>query len=271
MSRREQSPVFTRWYRTGMLLLPTEFRAAYAEPMLQAIRDAIADGAVAGPRFYCSLAADLLLAVVRERVAVLWRMAMKRPIVVYSVALMVLLGGFSLVSAILSQQLLRRGANQPQQQMAERYAEQIRQGADPAKVLPAGSLDPSRDLDPFIIFYDGSYRPQVSDATLGGRVPVPPVGVFEVAKRTGSNVLTWMPRKDARVAMVMLRVDGAHPGYLLVGRSLSVTELYEGMVYHAEVFTLLLILLLILGAAVLLARAFRRSGPAPMSALSTKL
>jgi hypothetical protein len=130
-------------------------------------------------------------------------------------------------------------------------------------VLPQGKLDPSRDLDPFVIFYDDAFQPKVSDATLGGVVPAPPAGVFRQAQKTGGDTLTWMPRRDARVAMVMLRVEGAHPGYLLVGRSLSTTELYEGMLFHAEAFTMVLILLLVGGAAVLLARAWRKAGGTP--------
>lgn len=254
-----------RWYRAGLRLLPREFRAAYAGPMLQVVRDAMADGAIAGRGFAMSLGLDLVRAAVRERVAVAWRVLMRRPIAMYSVVLIVLLGGFSLISAVLSQQLLRRSANQPQQQMAERYAAEIRDGADPVSVLPSGHIDPSRDLDPFVIFYDSSFQPQVSDATLGGSVPAPPVGVFEVAKKTGADVLTWMPRRDARVAMVMLKVDGARPGYLLVGRSLSLTEQYESLVYHAEVLMLVIILVLIAGASALLARAWHRGGSGPVA------
>jgi hypothetical protein len=265
MSVRGQEASGVRWYRAGLRLLPGEFRAAYAGPMLQVVRDALADGAAGGTVFMAALAVDLLRSAAREWIAVAWRMVMKRPIAVYSAVLIVLLGGFSLVSAVMNQQFLRRSANQPQQQMAERYAAEIRNGADPAEVLPQGHIDPSRDLDPFVIFYDAAFQPQVSDATLDGVVPAPPVGVFERAKKTGGNVLTWMPRRGARVAMVMLRVDGAHPGYLLVGRSLSTTELYEGMVYHAEAFTLLLILLLIGGAAALLAREWRRAGKPPVA------
>ena len=255
-----------RLYGAALRLLPATFRARYAEPMLQTVRDALAEGSPQ-PGYLIFLFADLLRTAVRERISALPRSLMKRPIAVYSAALIVLLCAFSLISALVSQQLLRRSANQPQQQMAERYAAQLASGADPASVLPTGRVDPSRDLDPFVIFYDTNFAPVHANATLGGVVPAPPRGVFQQAAQHGSNVLTWMPRHDARIAMVMLRIDGPHPGFLLVGRSLSVTELYEGVVYHAAVFSMLLILLLILGAGFLLARAFRQarpSGPAPL-------
>lgn len=241
--------------------LPRDFRAQYGEPMLQSVRDALTDSA-RPLSLLVFLLLDLVCTAVHERMCALSRSAMKRPIAVYSAALIVLLCAFSLISALVSQQLLRRSANQPQAQMADRYAAELRSGADPATVLPTGRVDPSRDLDPFVIFYDSTFAPVQSSATLGGEIPVPPPGVFKYAAQHGSNVLTWMPRHDARVAMVMLRIDGPHPGFLLVGRSLSVTELYEGVVYHAAVFSMLIILLLILGAGFLLARAFRQGRPA---------
>lgn len=256
-----------RLYAVSLRLLPASFRSRYAGPMLQAVRDALAEDPAPLRLFVISLLVDVVRTAVRERISALPRYIMKRPIAVYTAALIVLLCAFSLISALVSQQLLRRGANQPQQQMAERYAAELAGGADPADVLPTGRIDPSRDLDPFVIFYGPDFAPVHANATLGGLIPAPPPGVFEHAARQGGDVLTWMPRRDARVAMVMLGVNGPHPGYLLVGRSLSVTELYEGMLYHGAVLSMAIIVLLILAAGVLLARAFRRvQPPAPAPA-----
>lgn len=245
-------------YAAAVRLLPAEFRARYGEPMLQSVADALDDPQTEPAGFLLRLVPDLARTILREHFFASSRCLMQRPVAVYTGALIVLLGAFSLISALVSQQLLRRSANQPQQQMAERYAAEIAAGADPAEVLPAGRVDPSRDLDPFIVFYDRNFTPLRSSAVLGGSVPIPPRGVFEYAAQHGSNILSWQPRRDARIAMVLLRIDGAHPGFLLIGRSLSNTELAEGLLYHAAVASLAAILLLVAAASFLLARAFRR-------------
>jgi hypothetical protein len=130
-----------------------------------------------------------------------------------------------------TQQSLRGAANDPQVQLAEDGARSLGRGAAPGSLVAAGSaaeaaagpgtVDLASSLAPFVIVYDRSGAPVASNATLDGRVPVPPLGVLASASAGPRNQVTWQPRPGVRIAAVAVAWTG---GTVLAGRSLRLVE-----------------------------------------------
>lgn len=125
------------------------------------------------------------------------------------------------------QQDLRITANDPQIQMAEDAAVLLENGKSPESVIPANEVDISKSLAPYLIIFDDSGKGIASQATLDNRIPMPPVGVFEYTKVKGKDIFTWQPKPGVRSAAVIVHFNGAHPGFVLAGRSLREVEIRE--------------------------------------------
>jgi hypothetical protein len=132
-----------------------------------------------------------------------------------------------LISYTFVQQDYRQSANDPQVMMARDTASQLAAGATAGDLVPTRTVDPSKSLAPFVIVLDASGRIVASSMVLGTAKPVPPAGVLATAKATGEYRVTWQPRADARVAAVVVPVEGAAGGYVLAGRSLQTVEARE--------------------------------------------
>lgn len=256
---RPPDPILLRLYRRATVLYPASFRNQYREQSIVTARDwyreaALKRGSLA---IFSQLAGDFLISLFEQHWFVLRRQLMKYALVFHTVALVfafTLLGG---VAAITMQQMLRRGANEPQQQMVESYSIKIASGTSPSEAIPAGHIDISQSLEPFLIFYDNFGSPIHSNGFLDAAPPVPPAGVFDRMRRTGSDTLTWQPRPGVRIAMVARRVKGANPGFLLAGRSLRVVEEYESQLRRIVLIGWLIVISLLTGGAALLVSTSR--------------
>ena len=223
-------------YGLALRLYPARFREAYAPAMQQAFLDALHDGTVARRVLLPLTVRDLLVSLTREHLAML-RESLARPALLFNAAV---LAGISTVLALalyaIPQQVLRLGANDPQVQMAGDLAARLEQGASLAEAVPAASIDMARSLAPFVIVYDDQGRPLASQATLNGGIPAPPGGVFDYVRMRGEERVSWQPvrgsKNSVRIAAVVLRVNGAHPGFVLAGRSLREVEAREELVGH---------------------------------------
>ncbi len=122
------------------------------------------------------------------------------------------------------QQVYRSSANDPQIQIAEDASAQLEAGAPLTAVVPPRPVDMARSLAPYVIVFDDRGMPIAASVRLNGRVPVPPPGVFDVARRTPEQRLTWQPAPGVRSAMVMRHFGGSNPGFVLAGRSLREVE-----------------------------------------------
>jgi len=166
-------------------------------------------------------------------------------------------------SAVFSHALLRQTADEPQHQMALRYAQRLAQG-DRLSILPQNPVNLANDLDPFVAVYDDNGTPLHSNGILDGASPVPPAGVFAATRQRGVDKLTWQPRHGVRIALVAVRVNGPHPGFVLAGRSLAVTENSEQLIYMLAFISMIVFPLAVV-LFVLLARR-GHSVPAPSAA-----
>jgi hypothetical protein len=224
-----------KYYTVALRLYPERFRAAYASAMLQAFRDARRDPDFERRRFYRLVFIDFFISLAKEHLVVI-RDAFGRPALVFNA---VVLTGISTVFALalyaIPQQVLRQGANDPQIAMAGDAVARLEQGQSPTDTIPVATLvDVSRSLTPFVIAYDDAGAPLASQAQLNGNTPVPPRGVFEFVRAHGEERISWQPlytsRQRVRIAAVVERVGGAHPGFVLAGRSLREVESREAQV-----------------------------------------
>lgn len=148
----------------------------------------------------------------------------RRTLIFQAVLLAAVSSLFALAMYATVRHVLRHAANDPQIQMAADAVTQLEQGADPATVVGLHQIDMARSLAPFLIVYDADGAPLASAAQLNGSIPRPPAGVFGYASEHQQDVLTWQPEPGVRIAAVVLPFRGAHPGFVLAGRSLRLIE-----------------------------------------------
>jgi hypothetical protein len=258
MNPKPPNPALRSLYRFGLYLYPAHLRRGYEEQILVTFDDAWRDHRTTPLRFWVSNFADLFYSAVKEQLLMAQDIALNRPIFAHALIIGIMVTFIGLAAAVTVQQMLRRGANQPQYQLADVYAKQLAAGSDPEQVLPAGHIDLADSLAPFVIVYDDQIRPLASNGYLQESIPTPPRGVFDYARRHTINVLTWQPRPGVRIAAVVRRVNGPNPGFVLTGRSLTVVERQESLLWYMSFGVWFLILALLAGGAFFLGRTQRQ-------------
>ncbi|MBZ5504968.1 MAG: hypothetical protein LAO78_05705 [Acidobacteriia bacterium] len=248
-------------YRATLVMYPLRLRSEYRDQMLQTLRDAYQDRRIPALHFWFRVYKDLLQSSFTERLNMTRDLIFKTPVVFHTAALalvLTLLGG---AAAVTMQQMLRRGANQPQIDMADWYAGEIIAGEAPGNVIPQGYVDLERSLQPFVIFYDEQGKPGPATGYLDQSVPTPPSGVFDFVRSHGSENVTWQPRPGVRIASVIRHVNSKTPGFVLAGRSLRLVEEQESLLWRMVLGGWIVVMALLIGGASLLNRA-QRTKPA---------
>jgi hypothetical protein len=223
-----------RLYALALCLYPAPFRQGYEFAMRQAFRDALQDRALSRRTLIPLVIRDLVTSLVKEHLAML-RDTFARPALVFNALVLTALAtGLALALYAIPQQVLRQGANDPQIQLADDLAARLEQGVAPAEAVPAGPVDMARSLSSFVIAYDDQGRPLASQAQLNGTAPAPPKGVFDYVRQHGEERLSWQPAfgngRSVRIAAVVQRVGGPHPGFVLAGRNMREVEAREEQV-----------------------------------------
>lgn len=218
-----------RLYARALRLYPATFREAYAPVMHQCFRDARADTSLPRHKLIPLILRDLITSLLKEHIAML-RDSLTRPALVFNA--LVLAGiatGVALALYAIPQHVLRSGLNDPQIQLAGDTAARIEQGIAPTDAVPAAQqIDMARSLSPFVIVYDDQGHPIASQGLLNGSVPTPPPGVFDNVRQHGQERFSWQPIlgsvRGVRIATVIERVNGPHPGFVLAGRNMREVE-----------------------------------------------
>jgi hypothetical protein len=207
-------------YACALRLYPRAFREAYCVAMRQTFRDAVHDSTLSRRAFIPLVLRDLITSLAKEHLAML-RDTFARPALIFNA---LVLAGFATILALalyaIPQQLLRRGADDPQVEMADNLTWQLEQGVAPTDAVPAGTVDLAHSLSPFLIAYDDQGNSLASQARLNGQTPTLPQSLLEDVRQRGQDRITWRPGEAIRFAAVIQRVNGAHPGFVLAGRSL---------------------------------------------------
>jgi hypothetical protein len=249
------NPVLLAAYRRSLRLYPRRLRLNYQEQMLQTVRDADAERRSSALHFWLSLFTDLIRSSAKERLLMIRKQIFARPVFFYTLGLALILTLWGFPAAMSIQSAMRSAADQPQIQMAQDYASEISSGAITADALPGGHLDPTASLEPFTILYGADGKPVRSNGYLGETIPTPPAGVFAYLRTHPSDKFTWQPRAGVRIAAVVQRIDGAHPGFVLVGRSLSFVQQQENELRRGTFITWAALMALLIGGAMFLSRA----------------
>jgi hypothetical protein len=242
-------------YAIALRLYPEPYRNSYAIPMRQALRDALADQTISRRSLLNLYAKDLISSLMKEHLTML-RSTYARPALLFNAVILAgIATGIALALYAIPQQVLRNGANDPQIQLATDAVARLEDGAGPSDAVSAGNVDMARSLAPFVIAYDDQGHPLASQAKLNGGVPSPPTGVFDYVRQHGEERVSWQPIlgkvRGVRVAAVIERVGGAHPGFVLAGRSLREVEAREEQVEQMAGLTWLgMLILIIVGTAV---------------------
>jgi hypothetical protein len=164
-------------------------------------------------------------------------------------AILLYASAFIIISVILLlvyatvQQSHRSGANDPQLQMAYDIAAQLESGKE---YTPGDTINLAKSLAPFVVLYNKEGQPTQSSGYLEGRFPQVPTGVLNYARTHGEDVVTWQPRSDVRMAMVIKSITSPSASFVAVGRSLQGVEQREAGL-RKMVFMAWLICLVILG------------------------
>jgi hypothetical protein len=257
------NPILFALYRHALRLYPSHLRLLYQDQMLQTVCDAHDERQHRPFLFWAQLFTDLCISAVKEHILMTRDEAMRRPIFFHALTLGLILTLMGGAAAVTMQQMLRRDADHPQIEMARRYAHDIGyHGIPPGLALPSGFVDPSSSLEPFVILYDSGGNPLRSTGYLDDAVPTPPAGVFTYLRTHPIDKITWQPRPGVRIATVAQRIDGPNPGFILVGRSLTLVQQQEDELRVGTFITWFCLMALLIAGAVFLSRAQTRQVPA---------
>jgi hypothetical protein len=134
-----------------------------------------------------------------------------------------------LFTAVTVQQNYRLSANDPQVQLADDAAAQLKQGQPAATIVGPRQIDAGTSLAPFVTIYDGGdeHTSLASSGHFEGHTLTLPAGVFKNAKAHGEERFTWRTIEGQREAVVLLYVDDPQPAYVLAARNLREVETRE--------------------------------------------
>jgi hypothetical protein len=251
-------------YRRALRLYPAHLRLRYREQMLQTVRDSYVECSPNTATFWLRIFLDLLKSSVREHLFMVRKHVFARPIFFHALTLGLILSLMGGTAAVTMQQMLRRDADHPQIEMAGRYAHDIASyHIPPALVIPRGFVDPSTSFEPFVILYDsGGNRLRSTGYIRGAVLPDPPPGVFAYLRTHPTDAFTWQPGPGLRIAAVAQRIDvdpgfdlNPNPGFVLVGRSLTMVQQQEDALRRGTFITWFALMALLALGALFLSRA----------------
>ena len=216
MSRME---LFLGAYRAGLVLLPARFRRAHGGAMVQCAAEMLEESRTLPT--VALLMTDLFGTALREHLAMTFRIQS-----LYILASLFVVTTFIAGSGyLISQQVLRTSANDPQIQLAEDGAQRLTAGEEPAAIAGTRQVDLASSLTPFVMVFDESHRPIAASGVLNGTVPLPPAGVFDRAAKS-EYAVTWQPRRGVRIALVMTHCRN---GFVAAGRNMREVENREAL------------------------------------------
>lgn len=212
-------------YQCALWLYPPRFREAYADAMMQSLRDAIVDGELPRSILVQTLLKDFFLSVLKENLAML-RETLSRPILLYNALILIAVSTlFCFGLAVIPQQVLRLGANDPQVEITGNLKTQLEHGVNPSPLVSKDIVDMNESLSPFTMAFDEEGHLLASSAVLHGVSPTPPAGVFDAVRQRGEERVTWQPQRGVRIATVVRHLSTG--GFVLAGRNMREVEARE--------------------------------------------
>ena len=162
----------------------------------------------------------------------------------------------SLLVYLAVQQVGRQTANDPQLQVARDAAAALAGGQPAASIAAGPEVDIGRSLAPWITVVDEEGTIISSSASLHGKARTVPTGVFDHARASGEERVTWQPEPGVRMATVV--VHNRNGGFVVAGRSLEESEArtaaYGKMILFGWFATLVGLLVIVTATEALLPR-----------------
>jgi hypothetical protein len=125
------------------------------------------------------------------------------------------------------QQAYRTSGDDPQIELASEIKDHLEQSRPLGNIFPKDTIDLTKSLAVFVMLCDSAGQVIRSSAILNNATPVLPGGIFEVAKMSGKDQVTWQPQKNVRIAIVAVKANTGGIKYVVVGRSLREIEVRE--------------------------------------------
>jgi hypothetical protein len=123
------------------------------------------------------------------------------------------------------QSIARSAANDPQIQLAQDGAAELAAGSDAAAVADGPQVDLATSLAVATTVVSRAGTILASTGRLDGVEVRPPLGALAAATSHEPRTVTWQPRRDVRMAAVIVPYSGAAgSGTVVVARSLRVVE-----------------------------------------------
>ena len=216
-----------RAYGYAIFLYPVRFREANGAAMQQSLCDAIGDPELPKSVLLRTLLNDFFISLLKENFAML-RDTLSRPLLLYNALILAALSTvLSFGLAVIPQQVLRLGANDPQVEITGNLKASLEHGADPSSLVAKEPVDMSESLSPFTIAFDEQGNILASSARLNSASPTPPAGVFTFVRQHGEERFSWQPQRGVRIAAVMRHVSTG--GFILAGRNMREVQAREDL------------------------------------------
>ena len=259
----------TKTYSAALHLYPRPFHRRYAEEMNLLFADLITELPSNKPRttarFAARIAADLIISILKEHLAMFTRRTFARVLALQAVLLIAVTTVIAMLCYVTAQQVLRAQANDPQIQLAADAANRIAAGSTPPAALPAlPPIDPALTPSPFVIIYNETGQPLATTATFNRTIPAPPAGVFDYLRTHPEDRISWKPGvNNLRIAAVLRPYTSPQGnGFILAGRTLTETESRIANIGTLVLFAWLAAILCILLGTFLIHRLTANTDPA---------
>ena len=123
------------------------------------------------------------------------------------------------------QQSTRLSADDLPLTTAQVAKQELQSGSNASDIVPTLKTNLKNDTSVFMIITDSSKHVIASSATLDGKTPLPPNGVFEYSAQHGSDHFSWQPETGVRAATRVIKYGTApNDGFIITGQSLKPFE-----------------------------------------------
>ena len=122
------------------------------------------------------------------------------------------------------QQSTRLAADDLPLQTVESIRHQLAKGATPQDAVPVVKTNLRADDTVFAIITNKDQDVLASSASLDGKTPLPPTGVFDFTADHGADNFTWQPANNVRLATRILSYSTDGGDYIIAGQSLKQAE-----------------------------------------------
>jgi hypothetical protein len=126
-----------------------------------------------------------------------------------------------LLTYLVTQQVIRLGANELPVQFATETSIKLENGQSAKDAIPNETIDISKSLGTFVMIFDKDKNLIATSAMMGSVEPAYVKGVLDYVDKRGEYRVTWQPQVGLRFATVVTKVGDK---YIVAGRSMQEPE-----------------------------------------------